>query len=289
MQNWHLFKYALVVSRCGSYKLAARELKTSAVTVARKIEALEQSYRTPVFSTVDGRKQATPFGDKLIQTAVTLDGQITQFENENFRQDVFSGPFVINGLSFINNFFLSEYSYLFMERHPSVELILQASEAVVNLTQGHADISLRLSEPQEADLIRKPLVTIPVALYAPLESKPNKWVGLPHELDWLPEMKMARDYFQCAPSLRIDNYPGIAKAAKRNNFGCLLPSCISGYFSGLYALEPEGGRSVVASRKMWLAYLEKRKQEPVMTFASEWLGSIFQHPNKCMCGKCSII
>ncbi len=286
MKNWHLFKYAMIVSRYGSYKLAARELKTSAITVARKIESLEKIYRTPIFSTVDGAKIATPFGEKLIQTAVALDGQITQFENDNFHQEVFSGPFVINGLSFINNFFLSEYSYLFLEKNPSVELILQASESVVNLSLGHADISLRLSEPKETDLVRKPLATVPVALYAPLESKPNKWVGLPQELDWLPEMKMAREYFQCEPSLRIDNYPGIAKAAKRSEFGCLLPSCIANKFSGLYALEPLGESPVTASRKMWLAYLEKRKNEPVITLATQWLSTVFSHPNKCLCGLC---
>ena len=286
MQNWHLFKYAMVVSRCGSYKLAAREMKTSAITVARKIESLENLYATPIFASVDGRKQATPFGEKLIETAVAIDWQITRFENENFHQDVFSGPFVMSGLSFINNFFLSEYSYLFLEEHPAVELVLQASEAVMNLSLGHADISLRLAQPQEADLVRKPLATVPVALYAPLESKPNRWVGLPSELDWLPEMKMAREYFQCEPSLRIDNYPGIAKAAKRNEFGCLLPSCIANKFSGLYPLEPEGGKATLASRKLWLAYLEKRKTEPVIISASKWLSSIFPHPNKCLCGLC---
>lgn len=287
MQNWHLFKYAMIVSRYGSYKLAAREMKTSAITVARKIEALEKIYRTPIFSTTDGIKKATSFGEKLIQTAVALDNQIASFENNNFHQEIFSGPLVINGLSFINNFFLSEYSYLFVEKHPSVELILQASESVVNLSLGHADISLRLSEPQETDLVRKPLATVPVALYAPLESKPNKWVGLPQELDWLPEMKMAREYFQCEPTLRIDNYPGIAKAAKRIEFGCLLPSCIASKFSGLYALEAEEGRPSVSARKMWLAYLEKRKNEPVITTASQWLSTIFSHPNKCLCGLCT--
>jgi DNA-binding transcriptional LysR family regulator len=286
MQNWHLFKYAMVVSRCGTYKLAAREMKTSAITVARKIESLEKIYRTPIFSSVDGLKRATPFGEKLIQTAMALDGQITRFENDNFHQEVFSGPFVINGLSFINNFFLSEYSYLFIDKHPTVELILQASESVVNLSLGHADIALRLSEPQESDLIRKPLATVPVALYTPVKSKPNKWVGLPHELGWLPEMKMAREYFQCEPSLRIDNYPGIVKAAKRNEFGCLLPSCIANKFSGLHALEPDRGRPSVASRKMWLAYLEKRKNEPVISFATQWLSTIFSHPSKCLCGFC---
>ena len=286
MQNWHLFKYAMVVSRCGSYKLAAREMKTSAITVARKIEALESFYRTPIFSTKEGTKKATPFGKKLIQTAMSLDGEITQFENENFYEEVFSGPFVINTLSFINNFFLAEYSYLFMEKHPSVQLVLQASETVANLTLGHADISLRLSEPQETDLIRKPLAIIPVALYAPLESKPNKWVGLPQELDWLPEMKMARNYFQCEPSLRIENYPGIAKAAKRNGIGCLLPSCIAGKFTGLHILDAEEGRPALTTRKMWLAYLEKRRAEPGITLASQWLSTIFSHPNKCLCGLC---
>jgi DNA-binding transcriptional LysR family regulator len=286
MQNWHLFKYAMVVSRCGSYKMASRELKTSAITVARKIESLEKTYGAPIFASIDGRKVATAFGEKLIQTAVTLDGHISRFEKENFHQDVFSGPLVINSLSFINNFFLSEYSYLFLERHPAVELVLQASETVTNLSLGHADISLRLSEPQETDLVRKPLAAVPVALFAPLESKPNKWVGLPQELDWLPEMQMAREYFQCEPSLRIDNYQGIAKAAKRNEFGCLLPSCIANKFSGLYALEAEDGKTAIASRKLWLAYLEKRKNEPVILFASKWLSDIFPLPSKCLCGFC---
>jgi len=286
MQNWNLYKYALAVSRSGSFKVAARDLRTSAITVARKIETLEKIYGTPIFASESGRKQATHFGNKLIQTAAVIEGQINQFENENFRQDIFSGPFVINGLSFINNFFLSEYSYLFMDKHPEVQLILQASEFVTNLSLGHADIALRLSEPQEADLIRKPLASVPVSLFAPLEATPTKWVGLPQELDWLPEMQMAREYFQCSPSLRIDNYPGIAKAAKRNKFGCLLPTCIASQFSGLYPLAPDDDTTLMVRRKLWLAYLEKRKHEPVIEFASQWLSSIFPSPNKCLCGHC---
>ena len=77
--DWNDLRYFLAVARTGSTLAAGRALHVSQTTVARRIAALEESLKLPLF----GRRQAgyvlTPAGEALLGDAAKVETAASDF------------------------------------------------------------------------------------------------------------------------------------------------------------------------------------------------------------------
>src|SRR5262252_8987532 len=69
MLDWNDLKYFLAVAREGSTLAAARKLRTSQTTVARRIAALEQALALTLFEKRQAGYTLTPAGEGLLDRA----------------------------------------------------------------------------------------------------------------------------------------------------------------------------------------------------------------------------
>lgn len=286
MKNWDDYRFVLAMDRYGSVPIAAQELGVSTITVTRHIENLTQEVGKSLFDFRDGRWIATEIGRSLSNVAQAI-------EREDFRgtsvvtgQDkVLRGNVRVDSVSYIHNFFLAEHVDLIAQKHPEIVPILGASEKLKSLSKGETEISVRLAEPKDARLIRTPLCKFPIGLFKSDRGNQNEWVGLPEALDWLPEMKMAHAYFGKPPHVRVDSYPGIAKAARIAGFVSVLPTCISSYFSGISPLSQD---EHIVVREAWCVYHEMNKDNQNCAAVVDWIKEVIGNPRTCGCKKCNI-
>jgi DNA-binding transcriptional LysR family regulator len=284
VKDWDDYRFMLALDRYGTVTAAAEILGVSTVTVSRHLDSLTSEVGRPLFRYSGGRWIATDVGQALIRIAQSIEEEDKKSTIVVASQDEeLKGQVRINSISFINNFFLAEDLDRLMKKHPGIIPLLEATDRTVSFTKGETDISVRLFEPKEVRLIRAPLCKFPVGLYRADRGNDREWVGLPESLDWLPEMRMARDYFGKPPSIRVDSYPGIAKAARISGMVSLIPTCISSYFSGISPIEDVGALTV---RDAWCVYHENNRGQRNIAAVVEWIKDVLGSPRGCACGSC---
>jgi len=286
IKNWDNYRFVLAMDRYGSVTVAAYSLGVSAITVSRHIENLTQEVGRPLFDFRNGRWTATELERSLSKVAQAIEQEDVRASNVIAGQDeALRGDVRINTISFIHNFFLAENIDLIAQKHPGILPILEASDKLKSLSKGEAEISVRLSAPKEVRFIRTLLCKFPIGLFKSDRGNVNEWVGLPEELDWLPEMKMAHACFGKPPRIRVDSFPGIAKAARVTGMVSLLPACISRYFSGISPLSPE---EHIVVRDAWCVYHEMNKGNLNCGAVIDWIKEVLGSPRACACGQCTI-
>ncbi len=179
--NWDGFRYFTAAAEAGSLSAAANVLDSNQSTVGRHIDALE-----------------TALGIKLFQRSVkglslTEEGQAIYEQSQQIQNSIVKIQRVIQGgeatatgtvrLSLpegLGQEILIPALEKFYHQYPQVKLIFNVSPTTANLTQGEADIAVRLFRPEEPDLVIKYLGEMKLGLYASEGYKKN--YGLPGQL-----------------------------------------------------------------------------------------------------------
>ncbi len=285
IRRWDHLRTALAVFKTGSYRAAAEETGLSSMTVGRHIEALEAELGAPVFVLRENRWEATNLGRQIARLAAGFGTDLEVALKANAGSASSFAPLEISTISYINMFFLAAHVRRWQETHPGSSLTIDASEQDVAVERGKLDAALRLGKPEQIGLVRQKIATSPVSLFAPKGHEATDWVGLPRELDQLPEMLMANAFFGKGPEFRLDSYPAIAAASAETGLACILPTCIADHFP---ALAPFDGSSEipVAMREVWFLFHERRKSDPAIRALKSWITQIFPDANRCLCGRC---
>jgi len=182
--DWSLYRSFLAVMREGSLSGAARSLGLTQPTIARHIEALEQSIGLELFvrsqqglSPTEGALELKPYAESLAATTAAMiraasgqgkavKGAVRVSASEIMGAEVL--PLIFAGLR---------------QQHPQLEIELVLSNAVDNLLRREADIAVRMVEPAHEALVIKRIGTVTVGLYAHRSYLDR--AGRPHTLDGL--------------------------------------------------------------------------------------------------------
>ncbi|MFG1352656.1 LysR family transcriptional regulator [Xanthobacter autotrophicus] len=85
--NWNDVRYFLAVMRHGGLTGAARELKASPSTVARRIETLEGALETRLFERRPDGYEPTEVGRAMVEKAMTIETAMRDLEDGFCGQD----------------------------------------------------------------------------------------------------------------------------------------------------------------------------------------------------------
>jgi len=168
MLDWNDLRYFLAVAREGSTLAAARSLRTSQTTVARRIAALEQALGFPLFDKRQAGYALAPAGKDLIARAEEVERAATGFGDAAAAQsrDV-SGTVKITTEEVYAITLLAPMLAELHQRHPAIRIELDTSQTVRDLGAGEADISLRATKEQHqpAGIVGRQLCIDDWALY----------------------------------------------------------------------------------------------------------------------------
>jgi DNA-binding transcriptional LysR family regulator len=168
MFDWNDLRHFIAVAREGSTLAAARALRTSQTTVARRIAALEDAMGVPLFEKRQAGYSLTPAGHELLDRAKQVEAAANGFGEAAAAQSrELSGTVKVTTEEVYAITLLAPILRELHERHPEILIDLDTSQQVRDLGAGEADISLRStkSEAQPAGLVGRQLCIDDWSLY----------------------------------------------------------------------------------------------------------------------------
>lgn len=171
MLDWNDLRYFLAVAREGSTLAAARVLRVSQTTVARRIAALEHALGCPLFDKRQAGYALTPAGETLLPEAEKVEQSATSFAEAaaGHARDL-RGTVRITTEEIYAQGLLAPLLRELHDRHPEIVIELDNSQKVLDLGSGAADIALRSSsKPQPSGLVGRRLCIDDWSLYCSRE------------------------------------------------------------------------------------------------------------------------
>lgn len=147
MLDWNDLRYFLAVARDGSTLAAARSLRTSQTTVARRIAALEIALGVSLFEKRQAGYALTPAGAELVARAEQVERAANGFtESSAALARETSGTVRITTQEIFAVTLLAPMLRELHERHPEIMIELDDSQDFRDLGEGEADIALRSAQ-----------------------------------------------------------------------------------------------------------------------------------------------
>lgn len=165
--EWDDLKHFLAVARSGSLTDAARTLKTSASTVARRVQGLENRLGARLFDRRRNGYALTDNGQAIRLRAEEVEEAVLSVEREALGRDLRpSGKVRVAASDDIATHVVAPRLAEFVRRYPDIALEIIARMDLVNLTRREADIAIRGRRPSDGDFVVRDAGHWPFGLYA---------------------------------------------------------------------------------------------------------------------------
>jgi DNA-binding transcriptional LysR family regulator len=167
IMEWDDLKHFLAVARCGSLTEAARELKTSAATVGRRIAVLERKLGARLFDRQQTGYTLTDSGEAIRLKAEDVEEAILSVEREAIGRDLrVTGKVRLAASDDVATHIVAPHLGQFRRSYPGISLDIIARMDLVNLTRREADIALRGMPPAHGDFVVRRAGSWSFGLYA---------------------------------------------------------------------------------------------------------------------------
>jgi DNA-binding transcriptional LysR family regulator len=165
--DWNLFRTFLAVLREGSLSEAARQLGLTQPTVARHIDALEQSVGADLFVRSQRGLAPTELALELGPVAETLAlNTAALMRTASGRSGEMRGRVRVSAGEVVGVEYLPPILTRLRGQHPGLVLELVLSNAVDDLLRREADIAVRMVQPEQDALVSRRLPSIALGLHA---------------------------------------------------------------------------------------------------------------------------
>ncbi|MCE6970065.1 LysR family transcriptional regulator [Cereibacter sphaeroides] len=283
--TWDDLQFFLAVARSGQLSRAARQLRTSHVTVSRRIDRLEAGLKMRLFERNPRGYELTAVGRRLIETAERMEA-----EAERMQVDLLGdGPGQRGVLRMaVPEGFGSWFSRVllppFTQRFPNIALELITLPQIMSLSRREADLTVTLDPPKASPYHSERITDYSLHIYAardylaahaPILGRADllkhPFIGYIEEMIFAPGL----DYLgEIHPGIRAQFKSSSIfnqLAATRNGLGlCVLPFYVADMFPDLEMVLPQ---EVALRRTYWLTcHRDVRplpRERSVMTFLLE--------------------
>jgi DNA-binding transcriptional LysR family regulator len=187
--DWDNFRYFTAAADAGSLSAAAVLLESNQSTVGRHIDALESALAIKLFQRSVKGLSLTEEGQAVYEQAQQIQNSIVKIQRlVQGAEETATGTVRLSLPEGLGQEVIIPMLDRFYQQYPNVKLIFNVSATTANLTQGEADIAVRLFRPEEPDLVIKYLGEMKMSLYASESYKDN--YGLPKQLKDLRKHKV---------------------------------------------------------------------------------------------------
>lgn len=167
MFDWNDLRYFLAVARSGSTLGAAKALKVSQTTAARRIAALEEAIGLALFERRQAGYALTAAGEALMDQAVGAETAAAAFaEGAAAQSRDASGVVRLTCVEIYAVTILPALLKELRDVHPKIRIELDTTETARDLAAGEADVALRGGHPADAtNLVGRRIARDPWTLY----------------------------------------------------------------------------------------------------------------------------
>jgi DNA-binding transcriptional LysR family regulator len=165
--EWDDIKHFLAVARSGSLTDAARELKSSAATVGRRVAELETKLGARLFDRSQAGYSLTECGEAVRLKAEDIEESVLAIEREAGGRDRrATGRVRLATTDDMAAYLVAPRLADFRRDYPGISLAIVSRLDLANLTRRDADIALRGARPQHGDYVVRRVGRVDFAVYA---------------------------------------------------------------------------------------------------------------------------
>lgn len=167
MADWNDWRFFLAVARSGSTLAAARTLRVSQTTAARRIAALEQALGLLLFERRSSGYALTPRAAALLPLVERIEQATLDAEAmAGAEQRALTGTVRISAEEIFSSALLAPHLVELSEKHPGIRIEIDIASEFRDLGAGEADIALRsVTEPTGAGLVGRVIAKDDWTLY----------------------------------------------------------------------------------------------------------------------------
>ena len=165
--DWDKLRVFHAVADAGSLTHAGEQLHLSQSAISRQIRGLEEQVAATLFHRHARGLLLTEQGELLYHATWEMTKRLNRAaaQIKDSKDEVFGDLKVTTTAGFGTSWLAPRLPALF-KVHPELSVNLILTESTLDLGMREADVAIRLGEPTQADLIRRPLMEIRMRLYA---------------------------------------------------------------------------------------------------------------------------
>ncbi len=167
MLDWDDLRFFLSLSRNGSLSAAAKELHVAQSTVGRRLASLEDSLGVRLLNRTPEGYVPTQAGEGVRVQAERLEAEAMALERDVGGRDVrMAGLVRVTCVEAIATHILAPCLASLQNEQPDIMIELIPNARELSLSMREADVSVRLKQPDQHDLVVRRIGTIAFGLYA---------------------------------------------------------------------------------------------------------------------------
>lgn len=278
MIDWQDIHYFAVLAEAGSLSAAARALGVDHVTVGRRVAALEQALALRLVERLPRRIGLTREGAAVAALAAEMAGTVQAIARRaRGYAEASTAPVRISAPPAVAARLIAPQVMDFHRTHPGVTLILSGTSHRAALDRGEAEIAVRLTRPEDPDLVIRCVGVMRFALYAAPDMAsrpPGDWtfIGYDAALDHVVQQAWLRALLAGRPIVfQASDLFGQQEAARAGLGAAVLPRFIGDGDAGLVRLPTE---LAPPTRAIWLATYPDLKRAPGIRAALAFLAAV---------------
>jgi DNA-binding transcriptional LysR family regulator len=182
--DWDKLRIFHAAAEAGSFTHAGDILRMSQSAVSRQVSALEKDLGIALFHRHARGLVLTEQGEMLFRTAAEVMNKLQTAEtllSETTTRP--TGDLRITAPAGLGTIWVTQRLREFMELYPDIRVEMILNDEQIDISMREADVAIWTREPEQADLIRRPLFTMRVRAYA--STYYVRRFGAPHSLDQL--------------------------------------------------------------------------------------------------------
>lgn len=165
--DWGRLRIFHIVAESGSFTRAGEKLNISQSAVSRQISTLEETMKVSLFHRHARGLVLTEQGELLFETTQDIYKKIYSIEGQiSDSRQLADGPLLVTVAEFFGSTWLTPRLHFLRQAHQNLQLTLLFDDRILNLGMREADVAIRLTKPEQQDLIQRHLATIDFCICA---------------------------------------------------------------------------------------------------------------------------
>jgi DNA-binding transcriptional LysR family regulator len=287
--DWDKLRVFHAVADAGSLTHAGEQLHLSQSAISRQIRGLEDQLQSTLFHRHARGLLLTEQGELLYEATLAMTKRLNAAAARiRDAKDEVYGDLRVTATAGFGTLWLAPRLHKLFETHPNLSVNMILTETNLDLPMREADVAIRMSSPQQADLIRRPLMSVTMRLYASEDylatvKRPESVADLAQHrvISFSPNAPQPQEaagwlkqhiHPKRNAHLMINSYFGILKAAINGLGIAALPDYITRDYPELINILPEEASPPIP---VYFVYPEElRRSQRVLAFRDFMVGEI---------------
>lgn len=287
--DWEDLRYFLALARHGSLSAAARTLKVSHATVARRVASLEAALQAPLFDRKADGYAPTAQGRRIEALARTMESAAQASMDMARPEAGLSGLVRLTMARSMAERFVVDRLGDFHRQHPGIDLEIIADSRVISLSRREADIALRFGRPKDSELLARRMSSVAFSFYASrgyartLGRNPSPaMIGFDDENDFIADAAWLNREFPQARFIVRTNSQATQAAAARAGLGVAqLPLHVG---DNDPRLVPVTLPKKPPDREIWMLLRKDVARLPRVRAVADYLVAMFRRDRRALTG-----